>query len=80
VPHIGDILNIANPVTYVSQIPDNHIEVDIAFGMSKVGVVVNSRATNIDPYFALFKGLEYLFLPGQSIVELKHMDTSLVEW
>jgi hypothetical protein len=52
--YVSDVLDIGNIIAEILQVSHETIEADVAFGVSEMGVAVNSRAADIDSDFAFF--------------------------
>ena len=61
----------------MAQQPEQHVEHDDRARIADMGVVIDRRATDIEPHILRIERGEVFLLPGQGVVEAKRHGTFL---
>ncbi len=67
-PHVGDVLHVADLIPRVAEIADDHIERNVGFGMADMRAGVDGRPADIDVNPPFGDGLEGFEFANQAVV------------
>jgi len=66
---VGDVLDVSNRIAEVSQVSDEDVETDVAFGVSEVSVAIDGGSADVDTDGAFVERFELFFSSGQAVVQ-----------